>query len=101
MSHPSRYIGDTACTRFREKHDFPTPLRHGSGVGQPHHLRQLLPVPHGGHIHRGCQVEVDRSIRRIDELGGERNVSIDNIARIADALGIRIGDLFPDSGGGS
>ena len=31
---------------------------------------------------------------------GERNVAIDNIARIADALGVRIGDLFPDSGVG-
>ena len=26
---------------------------------------------------------------------GERNVSIDNIARIAETLGVRIADLFP------
>ena len=29
---------------------------------------------------------------------GERNVSIDNIARIADALGVHIADLFPATG---
>ncbi len=29
---------------------------------------------------------------------GERNVSIDNIARIADALGVRIADLFLENG---
>ncbi len=27
---------------------------------------------------------------------GERNVSIDNIARIAETLGVHIADLFPD-----
>ena len=27
---------------------------------------------------------------------GERNVSIDNIARIAETLGVQIADLFPD-----
>ncbi len=29
---------------------------------------------------------------------GERNVSIDNIARIAEALGVDIADLFPKTG---
>ncbi len=28
---------------------------------------------------------------------GERNVSVDNVARIADALGLEIADLFPKS----
>lgn len=28
---------------------------------------------------------------------GKRNVSIDNVARIADALGLKIADLFPKS----
>ena len=28
---------------------------------------------------------------------GERNVSIDNIARIAETLGVSIAELFPDS----